>query len=307
MPRALSIEEIERFQGSTVWNYLSSIGAIRPENLKILDFGTRDCSEEIVCQDEESGLIFLPESSFDTSSYATDAARPEEDGNWFTAQRMDSDTTRRLEQLRQFILGKYVVDFGCGRGQFLRAVSGIAKRAAGIEPVPKLRKALAEDGLVVTPRLADLGTLGDEWSQHIDSVFLFHVLEHLENPIRELREIRSRMSSSGHIIIEVPHANSLLSELSSEFLRFSLWSQHLVLHTRWTLERTLVEAGFTTVRILGIQRYPISNALGWLAQRRGGGHLSDLSVIDTQDLSTAWADALSRLDRSDTLLAVARV
>ena len=43
-----------------------------------------------------------------------------------------------------------------------------------------------------------------------DSIFLFHVFEHLVNPIEVLTQLESKLKKNGNLIIEVPHANDLL-------------------------------------------------------------------------------------------------
>ena len=124
-----------------------------------------------------------------------------------------------------------------------------------------------------------------------------------------LRKIREKIKDGGRIVIEVPHANDfLLSTLKLEsFKKFTLWSQHLVLHTRHSLELTLKEAGFKDVLIEGVQRYNLSNHLSWISQDRPGGHKSDLSIIESKDLNLAYANSLSKIDKTDTLVAIARV
>ena len=260
---------------------------------------------EVVIRDVLSGLVFLPQSSFQTETYFSDVARSDERVEWLTRERMDSDTARRLDTLNQFLTGKKVLDFGCGRGVFLTAAAELSSFSAGVEPVPGLRQSLTERGIVCGERLEDLYSNDPVRPGFFDTVVMFHVLEHLENPLVELAQIREAMVKSGHLIVEVPHANSLLSELSDNFFRFNLWSQHLVLHTRSSLEKTLKKAGFTSVRILGVQRYPVSNFLHWLAKGEGGGHLNTLSLLERGNLTDAWEESLASLDMTDTLLAVA--
>jgi hypothetical protein len=93
-------------------------------------------------------------------------------------------------------------------------------------------------------------------------------------------------------------------ELQS-FVDFTLWSQHLILHTRESLTAFLQEAGFKSITIEGVQRYGISNHLQWLKTGKPGGHKSPLSLIETTALKNSYADALSKLDANDTIVAVA--
>jgi SAM-dependent methyltransferase len=134
---------------------------------------------------------------------------------------------------------------------------------------------------------------------------MFHVLEHIPDPIPFLRAMRTRLRPGGIAVIEVPHArDALLSIYESEAFRdFTLWSQHLVLHTRASLSAFVTDAGFGTVRIEGVQRYPLANHLFWLAKGRPGGQAQWPELADVT-LDAAYLATLDRLDATDTLLAV---
>ena len=71
-----------------------------------------------------------------------------------------------------------------------------------------------------------------------DSIFLFHVFEHLVNPIEVLTQLQSKLKKNGNLIIEVPHANNLLLKKLKikSFINFTLWSEHLILHTKQSLK-----------------------------------------------------------------------
>ena len=77
----------------------------------------------------------------------------------------------------------------------------------------------------------------------------FHVLEHLPDPLEILSSLKKKIISGGILILEVPHANDfLLSVAQNEpFKQFTLWSQHLVLHTRESLKCMLAYVGFEDI------------------------------------------------------------
>ena len=145
--------------------------------------------------------------------------------------------------------------------------------------------------------------------EYYDVCVSFHVIEHLENPIQTLKLIREKIKNNGIIIIEVPHANDyLISELKNiNFKKFTLWSQHLILHTRESLKLILEKSGFVDISISGIQRYPISNHINWMVNGKPGGHNSDFSSIDSCLLNKAYQESLNRIDATDTLFAIGKV
>ena len=109
-------------------------------------------------------------------------------------------------------------------------------------------------------------------------------------------------------MIEVPHAKDLLLSYvpCEKFKQFTLWSQHLILHTRESLRKTLEIIGLRDIQIEGVQRYPLSNHLYWLSKGKPGGHTSSLSMLDTNSLSEAYQNSLARIDATDTLVALAK-
>ena len=142
-----------------------------------------------------------------------------------------------------------------------------------------------------------------------DIIVSFHVIEHLPNPVETLMKLKRKIISGGQILIEVPHANDFLlnAVACEEFKQFTLWSQHLVLHTRESLRKTLKSVGLEDIQIERVQRYPLSNHLNWLSNGKPGGHKSPISILDSDALSKEYHNSLARIDATDTLLAIAKV
>ena len=61
------------------------------------------------------------------------------------------------------------------------------------------------------------------------------------------------------------------------------------------------------IQIEGIKRYPLSNHLNWLANGMAGGHMSLLSVLDSDVLFESYQSSLARIDATDTVVAVANI
>ena len=107
----------------------------------------------------------------------------------------------------------------------------------------------------------------------------------------------------------MPSATDFLIDvlLLDSFIDSTLWSQHLVLYTRDSIRLLLQHSGFTNILITGVQRYNFSNHVNWIMNNKPGGHKSVMSVFETDDLTSAYAAALSRIDANDTLIAIAEV
>ena len=288
---------------SSIFETLSQIGVASDEHREVFATRTRDRDDVTVYRDRQSGVVYIDgfyggdeiyeEGDYRAINLAKTGAR-----NYEIAR----DAERRSAAYRPYVCGRHVLDFGCGDGAFLRRVKSETESSCGVELQRDYVRALNEEGIACYP---DLSGIEDNT---IDTVVSFHVLEHLPDPLPVLREVRRVMRAGGTAVIEVPHANDfLLRDVKNDpFKIFTLWSQHLVLHTRESLKRLLQAAGFANIVVEGVQRYPLSNHLTWLSAGKPGGHKSALAALDTPELCQAYEAALNRVDATDTLVAIAQ-
>lgn len=267
---------------------------------------TRDTSALNVWRDTVSGVIYIDDFYTGDSTYIEGSYRDSE------AKKLDilapdfersADATRRVKSNLKFVAGKKIGDFGCGSGDFLKLVQPYCKSVVGIELQKNYVQALNSEGVSCVEELAKIE------DESLDVLVSFHVIEHLPRPLEVLAELKRKMVPGGMMLIEVPHANDFLLSAAQceEFKQFTLWSQHLILHTRESLKRMLEHVGLIDVLIEGVQRYPLSNHLNWLANGKGGGHRSSFAALDSDSLHDAYQSALARNDSTDTLVAIARV
>lgn len=263
----------------------------------------RDRDDVAVLRCSKSGVILLSRSDHLNMTHYD---QKEKFSYWSAADRKAAlefnaeDMHRRSEQFKDAVAGKKWLDFGTGAGGILDLLSGVASKTAAVEPQTEVRNSLLDLGYKVYARAEDVP------ENDYEVVTLFHVLEHLINPIETLEAIKSKMKKGGKIIVEVPHARDfLISFLENEpFKAFTFWSEHFILHTRESLEIFLKAAGFSKIVINGFQRYPLANHLHWLAKGKPGGHIA-WKELSTPQLDQAYSEMLDRIDKTDTLIAVA--
>jgi len=262
---------------------------------------TRDVNPLTVYIDDLSGVIYIDDFYVGDSQY--------EEGNYNELKSSEYikldydrevDCRRRVNQHKKYITDKKILDFGCGAGDFLKVAQKYASSVTGVELQKNYMEHLNENGINCFSDLSDIE------DNSLDSIFLFHVLEHLPEPLEMLSILKSKLRDGGLLVAEVPHANDfLLSELDCDaFKEFTLWSQHLILHTRNSLNAFFNNCDLHNISIKGFQRYPISNHLYWLRNKKPGGHKLALSVVDTDDLNRSYESALSLIDSNDTLIAI---
>ena len=287
---------------NSIFHTLKKLGLTSDETKKLFNVGTRDLKNINVWKDDLSGVIFIDDFYTGDDVYKGGTYRKDLPNQMIDHERY-IDAQRRYHSNLQYCSGKKLLDFGCGLGDFLKLIKDHCVEITGVELQEDHVNNLNSYGIKC---LNDIDLVEDD---SIEVCVSFHVIEHLPDPIRTLKVIKKKIVKGGTLIVEVPHANDfLLSSLKEEnFKKFTLWSQHLILHTKDSLERLLRHVGFCDISINGVQRYPLSNHLNWLANGKPGGHKSTLSVIDSPTFKNAYSDSLSRINATDTIVAIAKV
>jgi SAM-dependent methyltransferase len=98
-----------------------------------------------------------------------------------------------------------LLDYGCGSGAFARWMKGAGYVVVGLEPF-SLGEPLEEAGLTLLrqPLESAESTLGT-----FDVITLWHVLEHVKNPVEVLTQLARHLAPDGRIIVSVPNFGSL--------------------------------------------------------------------------------------------------
>lgn len=280
---------------------LYDLDLTRKETQKVFSSKTRDNDDQTVIIDTETGIIFLEKPTSHKEAYHSGDYRSK--SIW--DERQDSghvkDATRRVQQFKGLLTGRRVLEFGCGNGLFLHHARQHTEHCAGLELQRNFVEALNQEGI---PCISSLAEVADE---SFDTVFLFHVFEHLEDPIGALREIKKKLRPAGRVVIEVPHARDcLLTEYkSAAFKDHTLWSQHIVLHTKESLRRFCEAADLAVESAGGIQRYGLENHLAWLATPDAADKSRTLAHVVDVRLNQEYERALSERDVTDTIYCVA--
>jgi SAM-dependent methyltransferase len=143
------------------------------------------------------------------------------------------------------------LDVGCGGGQFVYWLNRLGWAAEGQEVSPyaagKARK-LSN----VTVHVTDIAGLR-RTGRRYDLVTLFDVLEHFDNPVRELSILRAMLAPGGALFVSTPwYGGTMSKEQGPEYFQFK--PDHLFYFSVASLDRALRAAGFepwhTTVMTL---------------------------------------------------------
>ena len=107
--------------------------------------------------------------------------------------------------LNPYLEGRRVLDLGCGAGVYLKEMG---RESVGVDySIPNLVECRESDLRVIRGDLNDpLPFTGSSF----DSILISHSLEHMDAPIRLMREASRLLVPGGHLLIGLPFENSLV-------------------------------------------------------------------------------------------------
>ncbi len=159
--------------------------------------------------------------------------------------------TRQLKSIERFGRPGRMLDVGCGQGGFLAFAASRGWQIFGTEVSPRAVRALEESlpqGNFFCGQMdeVDFGDL------RFEAIRLNHVLEHTQNPARDLACAAERLSDEGVIYVSVPNLASLDARIKNLLSRLRLKQRryrhlstlhHLFFFTPASLARLASAAG----------------------------------------------------------------
>ena len=270
-------------------NFLNRIGSCRDRN----DIYPVECLE--------CGLVSLSSTDHITNYYYESSSMHEHktvDQAIIDAQAI-KDADRRFLSLKSKLKNSLILDYGCGSALWWDKALLLTSCIIGVELEKSVRESVKEKGFEVYKTLNDI-----QKDRKYNIITLFHVLEHLADPLSILKNLMEILSNDGTLIIETPNANDALLSLyqNTAFADFTYWSCHLYLYSMKSLELLISKAGLKIVNIGQVQRYPLSNHLYWLAQGKPGGH-DAWALLNSKKLEKAYSAILEQNGMCDTIWA----
>ena len=141
-----------------------------------------------------------------------------------------------------------ILDIGCSDGNFLEKFDSHIWQCSGIELNRHLATAAdmkLSHGRIITSSI-ETTTLP---KNSFTIITLWHVLEHLEDPKKVIKKIYQLLKPNGHVVIEVPHSDSLNRTLFGVFWQLLLVPQHLHFWNKKSLNLLLQQEGFDVVKV----------------------------------------------------------
>lgn len=188
-----------------------------------------------------------------------------------------------------------VLDYGCGGGEFLLRMKRLGHQVTGVDFDPaSLARARASGLEVFLPDELDAAELRGQF----DLVALAHVIEHVSDPARLLRCLRSLLRPGGRIYLEAPNAGAAGLAIFGDYWRGLEAPRHLSIPSRDGLETALQEAGFGDV-----EHHLRGSVRSWLWEESLAALPAEKQQATHQSINIALSE---RLDNSEFITLTAR-
>jgi len=121
---------------------------------------------------------------------------------------IDYENQRIIDRIEKMVGKGKILDFGSGKGNFLFLAKKRGYKVAGIETAIERAEFCEKNFQIeIIKSVYDSGKIGEE---PFNIITLFHVIEHLPNPLKLLNNlINYNLEKNGLIIIEVPNLSSI--------------------------------------------------------------------------------------------------
>lgn len=152
---------------------------------------------------------------------------------------------RRLRTIDNHLSSRgRLLDFGCAAGYFLEMARDGGWQIAGVELSQEMARSASQVlGISIASSLDALPAQG------FDAITLWEVVEHLPQPVAELRRLRERLRPGGLMMLSTPNTGHWQAVREPEAWPGYRPPSHLVFFTRCTLEDALRRSGFERIAV----------------------------------------------------------
>jgi len=225
------------------------------------------------------------------------------------AKNNQFDTNRHVKLLKNVCQDTNcsILDIGSGYGFFVNQLFQMGyKNVLGLEISEERRMLSSEQGSVQVINF-DINN-ADRDIGRFDVITLFHVLEHMADPVLFLKNIKKLMNPNGILVCEVPNSNEMLLKECRAYFDFYWIRAHLNYFHYETLMLCLKKAGFEKIEIDFEQRYGLMNLCNWL---NTGKPQIEKPIFEINDayaqIENIYKKFLESDKTSDTIIAYARI
>lgn len=212
--------------------------------------------------DEEERLFYEAYNAHVQARGVTLSSTPEE-----FHQKSQPIARERFEVIGEwYVPGMKVLEMGSSTGAFLELLMGC--ECSCVEPAHDNREFSKQFVNAAFTDIADVPRF-----QQFDVICMFHVFEHIRNPVDFLISCKQLLRNAGHVIVEVPCIHDPLLTIYDldVFKDFYFQPMHPFIYSEKALDICFDKAGLRKITAISHQRYGLDNHLAWLKNRQPGG------------------------------------
>ncbi len=152
-----------------------------------------------------------------------------------------------LDEFERFRKTNKMLDIGCGRGWFLIEAQKRGWEVYGTEYSQEAIKICESNGLKMKAGKLESDTFEPG---EFDVITSFEVMEHINNPVEEVRNIHKFLRKGGMFYLTTPNYNAYLRYNFKEEYDIFVYPEHLTFYSKSTIKKLLTENGFKSYKIL---------------------------------------------------------
>lgn len=199
---------------------------------------------------------------------------------------------------KYFANSKVILEIGSSTGAFLSLLKD--KDCYGVEPADANREFSKQ---FIKEAYSEMSEIPGK--KKFDIICVFHVFEHIENPIGFLKKCKSHLTKDGCILIEIPYIEDPLISLydCKPFKDFYFQPMHLYIYSLKSLDYVFLKAGLFRKDVIFYQRYGLDNHLAWLSKGKPGGDNNFKNLFGD---NSEYKKTLINIKKTDTLFYIAQ-
>jgi SAM-dependent methyltransferase len=167
---------------------------------------------------------------------------------------------RRIDLLKRLGARGRILDVGCACGFFIEAALKHGFDACGIE-FSKEAVAIAREEIRSRITVGDVNLLREREEDRFDAVVAFDIIEHTQDPLKFLEEIRQILRPGGWLMLATPDTGHFLRYLMGCRWPMLQPMQHTYLFSKPAMRFVLAKAGYENI---GVQKADKSLTLDYL-------------------------------------------
>ncbi len=259
------------------------------------------------CRSKNCGLIFIWPIPKDINIYNADYFYGATNGYGYTDY--DKDKAPMLKTFGKYleIIGKYskkrghLLDIGTATGYFLKIANDRGWQCFGVEISDYAAKKAREKDLNVLT-----GTLENAYlpKNYFDAITMWDILEHLNNPQRNIEILSGLLKSDGVLAINTPDSSSFWARLLGKKWHLILPPEHIFLFSRKSLKILLEKNGFEILKLEKIGKsFTLSYIFNTLYKWQGIALWNKLADLFKGDF---WSKMVVPINFRDNIFVIAR-